>query len=336
MIAKRINVCRRRIFLCDSLLFWWPPGCFDTPITARGSAVLLAALCTLVFSGFARPALGNVDRTFLACAAITDDTSRLNCFDAAVASGANSRPSYRAIISQSSRTVTLPAALSPTGMTNPAQTPSAAAAPAPAGSVPRFRIAIGYGIGVGDHAGSFKVLSGHLDLQSAVGSSGGLVSAQVWADRFLGRDWTVGLEYLAIRNEGTATLTLPRGLSILTDPVTAGAQVKLRADLMFLNVAYRPDGGWVHPLIGGGVGIGYGHGSAGYGFENAFVGGFSGVAVVGKPIAGVQLFTGIEFDLGDHGYFSVMPRVVIIDGHPIGVDQRYMDFGVIGTLGWRL
>jgi len=30
-----------------------------------------------------------------------------------------------------------------------------------------------------------------------------------------------------------------------------------------------------------------------------------------------------------------MPRVIVVEGHPFGVDQRYMDFGVSGVLGSR-
>jgi len=86
-------------------------------------------------------------------------------------------------------------------------------------------------------------------------------------------------------------------LSILTDPVEAGARVKLRADLGFLNVAYRQAAGFVHPFIGAGIGIGYGHVSAGYDFNNAFLGSLSQVVAAGAPIPGVQGFTGVGFDL---------------------------------------
>jgi len=214
-------------------------------------------------------------------------------------------------------------------------TPKAqAAAPAKASDL-QFRLAGGYGFGVGDHDGSFRVLSGTLKLQSAVGSSGDIASGQVWVDNWLIDNWTIGLEYIAIRNAGKAQIALPKGLSILTDPVDASARVKLRADMGFLNAAYRQASGSVHALIGAGFGIGYGHASAGFDFYNAFLGGLGDVAESGSPIAGIQLFSGVDIDLGPHAYLSVMPRVIIVDAHPIGIDQRYMDFGVTGLLGLR-
>ena len=200
---------------------------------------------------------------------------------------------------------------------------------------PRFRIAGGYGFGVGDHTGSFKVLSGYLNLQSAVGSSGNLISGQFWIDHWLAENWTIGLEYLAIRNQGKANITLPKGLSILTDPVDATARVKVRADMGFLNLAYRQASGSVHPVIGAGIGIGYGHASAGFDFSNAFLGSLADSAAAGKPIVGVQGFVGVDFDVGRYAYLSVIPRFIVVDGHPIGVDQRYMEFGVTGLLGVR-
>lgn len=215
-----------------------------------------------------------------------------------------------------------------------AQPPTAGTAVVAASGL-QFRIAAGYGFGVGDHTGSFRVFSGNLNLQSAVGSSGDLLSAQVWIDRWLAENWTIGLEYVAVRNEGKLTLTLPKGVSILTDPVDATASVKVRADMGFLNLAYRPASGTVHPFIGAGIGVGYGHASAGFGFSNAFLGTLSREVAAGSPIAGIQGFTGVDFDLGRDAYLEVMPRVIVVEGNPVGVDQRYIEFGVTGLVGVR-
>jgi hypothetical protein len=76
---------------------------------------------------------------------------------------------------------------------------------------------------------------------------------------------------------------------------------------IFLNLAYRQAAGTVHPFIGAGIGIGYGHVSVGYDFRNAFLGSLSQMEAVGSPIAAVQGFTGVEFDLGRHAYLAVMP-----------------------------
>jgi hypothetical protein len=247
---------------------------------------------------------------------IKDNANRLRCFDAAAASA---KPTQ------------LPRAPAD-GQAVPAATDTPAAFVA---GGPSVRVAAGYGFGVGDHTGSFRVLSGDLNLQSFAGSSGDTVSAQVWLDHYIGNDWTTGLEYTAFRNEGKASLALPNGLSILTDPVSGGARVKLAADIGFLNVAYRPAGGTVHPFIGGGVGAGYGRGSVWYNFSNAFLGHYAAVSAAGKPIAGVQGFTGVEFDLTEQLYIAVMPKIIVLNAHPIGVDQRYMEFSVDGVMGWH-
>jgi hypothetical protein len=262
----------------------------------------------------------------LACAAISDDRQRLHCFDSVVAHRSELSHSQKAFAAEPEHNKPPPTV---------AAVPPAAAVVAVPAPGPQFRLAAGYGFGVGDHTGSFRVLSGDLNLQSAVGSSGDMVSGQFWIDRWIAENWTIGLEYVGIRNEGKLSLTLPKGVSILTDPVGAEARVKVRADMGFLNLAYRQASGFVHPFIGAGIGVGYGHASAGFGFSNAFLGSVSEVVAAGSPIAGVQGFTGVEVDLGRHAYVAVMPRVIVVDAHPIGIDQRYMEFGVNGILGWR-
>jgi hypothetical protein len=209
--------------------------------------------------------------------------------------------------------------------------------PLPAGTLartaPQVRLAAAYGFTTVDHTGSFRVLSGTINLQSAIGNAGPMLSGQVWLDRFVAENWTLGLEYMAFRTQGKAVLTAPRGVSILTDPVYADAHVKLRGDLGFFNLAWRPVEGAVHPVLGGGIGIGYGVAAAGYYFNNAFIGALQQGVSIGKPIAGLQAFTGVDFDLTDWLYLGIMPKFVLLNGHPINVDQRLMLFGVDGILG---
>jgi len=268
------------------------------------------------------------DGALLACVAVHDDRARLRCFDEEMAS-----------LTRSNRHLALSAAAAgqlPRSEPLPAVTPAVAIAEtAVARAGPQIRVALGYGFGVGDHTGSFRIPTGSVALRSAAGGSGALASGQLWIDRWIGENWSIGVEYAAFRNQGRFDVALPQGLSILTDPVQAGAQAKVRADFGFLNLEYRMAAGAVHPFVGGGFGIGYGHASAGYYFQNAFLGDVAQVVAVGKPIAGVQLFTGVEFDLARGLYVSVMPKVIAVDGHPIGLDQRYLEFGVDGMVGWR-
>jgi hypothetical protein len=297
-------------------------GCRARKTSFSAYALPIAVLLIAATPAFAAQPLDN--RALLNCAAITNDHQRLKCFDAITR---RARPDGSpAIPARASHDAPGPPAYVATPVED---SPSAAT------TGPRFRIAAGPGFGVGDHTGSFRVLTGHVDLQSAVGGSGILISGQVWIDRWIGENWTLGVEYVAFRNEGVFRAALPPGASGLSGATVAGARARIGGDLAFLNVAWRQASGSVHPYIGGGFGIGYGHASAGFDFNNAALGSLAQVEAIGSPIAGVQGFAGVEFDLGPHAYLAVMPKVIVVDGHPIGVDQRYMDFGVNGVLGWR-
>jgi hypothetical protein len=260
------------------------------------------------------------------CATIANDKQRLECYDALAARRA---PPGRSL------SVVEGPRQAPVQPVDADASPQPPTGPAAETAAPQIRVAGSFGFGVGDHNGSFHVQSGVLKLQSAAGSSGNLASGQIWVDRWLAEDWSIGLEYVALRNEGRLGVVLPKGVSILTDPAYATAQVKVRADFGFANIAYRAASGTVHPFIGAGIGIGYGHASAGFSFNNAFLGSLTQVVEAKKPVVGVQGFTGVAFDLGRQAYFEIMPRVILVNGHPIGVDQQYMDFGVSGVLGWR-
>ena len=175
--------------------------------------------------GAAESPVNGDNRTLLKCAAIMSDQQRLRCFDT--------------IVRQTRTDRFQPVAIEPR---------DAAATPPPATSrAPRVRVAAGYGFGIGDHTGSFRVLSGHLDLNSAAGGSGALVSGQIWIDRWIAEEWTIGLEYVAVRNEGRLSAAFPQGVSIVNGSATAGARVKIGADMAFVNLAWRRASGSVRP-----------------------------------------------------------------------------------------
>lgn len=188
---------------------------------------------------------------------------------------------------------------------------------------------------MGDHTGTFPVSSGTVVLKSAVGSSGPLFNAQVWSDRWAGGNLSLGLEYLTFLRRADASGQFPHGLSILTDPVSAGATANIQARIGFFNAAYRPPDGPVHPVLGAGFGIGQGTAGVSYRFYNAFTGPFGSAESKGTLLGGVQAFTGFDADLGRYMWFSLMPRIVLIDGHIVGVNQRYMDYSVSALLGVR-
>lgn len=322
------------IVFCVSFLF-------VTFITVGGEALAGTGVISRArdSTGLAAAAVSTDPRhALLTCAQLAVDADRLRCYDAISEQLRVSSPATAAAPSGPSATaVAMPAADAGAFTPAPSATVPGAAAPSARGRSgwPDVRVAIGYGFGIGDHTGSFRVLGGTLDLQSAVGNSGDIADAQIWVDRLIGENWTVGLEYLGIRNEGKLRLTLPHGLSILTDPVQAAGRVKARADMGFLNLAWRPAGGHVHPFVGAGIGIGYGAASAWFDAYNAFLGGLSTSTGAGKPIAGVQAFTGVDIDLAHGLYLGVMPRFLLLNGHPVNVDQRFMEFSVDGLIGYR-
>ncbi len=255
-----------------------------------------------------------------ACATIADPAARLACYDRA-ASAHVQAPSPAP--SQAARVAAVP----------PPTTPSVA----PHRSEPvDIRVAVGYGFGISDHAGSIRVLGGALNLHSAIGNSGNVKSLQAWIDNWPLPKWSLGLEYDGIDNQGSAAISLPRGFSILTDPITGETAAGVTARIGVLNLAYRPwaDGPW-HTALGVGFLAGYGSVNAWGYVHNAFIGTISGSVHGGSPIAGVQGFTELDYDLTEHLYIGLMPRIIWITAHPIGVNQQFVDFTLSGLVGAR-
>ena len=273
----------------------------------------------LAFTATVNPTPAGAQQPLQACAKIVSDAARLLCYDRAVVGNA--------LI----------------GTTIQPEVTSIPANPAPSffpGNVPikrttQYRVAAGYGFGVGDHTGTFKILGGSVHLESAIGSSGAIASGQVWVDGWIGQDWSLGMEYFRLRHRAHANAAYPRGISILTDPTQLYASATLATDIGFVNLAYRPMEGPIRPFVGIGLGIGYGSGALDFGFSNPFLGSVRASANKGTILAGVQAFSGVEFDLGKYAYLALMPRIVWIDGHPVGVDQRYLDLSFTGLVGLR-
>ena len=265
------------------------------------------------------------------CTAIANHLSRLQCFDKEI-------PRCMAIASADKRLTCLDAvtAVRVEAVVSEAMRPLPAARqnqPDSSG----IRLGVGGGSSVGDHAGRFKLLHGDLDLHSFAGSSGPAFTAQVWWDDALAKNWTVGAQWLRIQNTGTASLTLPYLIVSGTriSPVAADAKVRLSADLAFVNIAYRPmQYGRFHPFIGAGLGGGYGRASLDYSYQ-AF-GSSQTTDRVASPIGAAQAFMGLDFDITRSVYFTLSPTAVLVTGHPIGIDQRYLDVSMLAAIGARL
>lgn len=249
------------------------------------------------------------------CRAMADDAVRLRCYDAVAAGRGEDIVSLR---------------------------PSEGQAPAPPGeddaSPARhgLRIDVGYSAALGNYTGSSKVSGGTLTSKSATGGLGGGMLAEAWLDHWPAKDLSVGLEYMQINNRGELNADLPRGVSILTDPVYAHLGLALRTDTAFFNLAYRPHtSGRVRPILGAGLGVGYGTAVENNLISNAFIGADGNESRTHFPFAGLQAFAGVEANLTDRIYLSMIPRVFAVSAHPIGKNQRYLDFVLGANLGYR-
>ena len=212
----------------------------------------------------------------------------------------------------------------------------AALSAAPASAQEAIRLAIGGGYGVGSNSGTYKVAHGTLDLQSITGGSGPVLTAQAWVDHVLLSEISARIEFLRLMNTATASLDLPHGASILTDPITGGAKLSATANMGFLDAAFRPQ--LVDPSLGFYVGLGAGGGvgkaGASYSLYNPALGAFGQRSSVHAPIGGVHGFVGAEYYFTKSLFISVEPQVLYVTGHVVGIHQSYVDMIVSGTLGY--
>jgi hypothetical protein len=264
------------------------------------------------------------------CIVMRDDRARLACFDASVPDDADApdmRPRLSANTAAPSFSASAPPAVTPA--------PSLSETPVESRAI-TYRVAVGYGLGIGGHAGSFDVEHGILHSQAGFGSEGDTLSLQGWADNWIADDWSVGFEYLYLNNFSKLDLDLPKGASILTDPITADARADLHGHLGFANIAYRPEeGSSLRPYIGMGLGVGWGSASTDINAQNAFAGSYHYESRAASMFGALQGFLGVDVPLYGNWYASPFGKAVWIPGHPLRVDHRYLDFVFGGAIGRR-
>ena len=139
---------------------------------------------------------------------------------------------------------------------------------------------------------------------------------------------------MKIRNSGKLNLNLPKGVSILTDPLTASVNTNVEASVAMLDFAYRPLViGPLHAALGLGLGVGHGSAFMDGSVGSTFLGTSMGSGKASAIFGALQGFAGIDIALGKRVVLSLMPRLVWIDGHPLGKDQRYLDWLVTSNFG---
>lgn len=257
------------------------------------------------------------------CGTVADDGDRLRCYDDTGARAASAAPDAIMLLGDAKAVAPSDLVQQPDGRSGRSRHP--------------IRIELGYGVAIGDYAGSAKISpQGTLEINSATGGSGGGFMAEAWLDDWPHKDFSIGLEYLEINNRGELSATLPHGVSILTDPIYAHLALAVQADALMVNFAYRPAGaGWMWPVAGFGLGVGYGTATVDGLLSNSFVGAHSGLSDASSAFPAIQGFAGVEARISNRLYFSVIPRIFVVSARPFGINESYTDF-ILGTnLGYR-
>ena len=291
---------------------------------SAGVPILLVLAAAVLFGASGAQAKDHVDpatEQLLACKAVTDDVARLRCFDAAAA--------------------TVPAPSAAAGDVIRLEDAAAPAAPPISGPTSASRHSVrfeaGYGAAIGDYSGPSKVAR-HRTLisQAATGGAGGGVLGEVWVDDWPLKNLSAGLGYVEIDNYASIAAKLPQGVSILTDPIYAQVSATAHAKLVMMNLAYRPRGfGRIRPIVGLGIGGGYGAVNGLEVFQNAFVGSGSVQEHMHAVLPALQVYTGVEADLTDRLYVNLLPRLLWIGAAPFGNGLHYTDFILGANVGYR-
>jgi hypothetical protein len=279
------------------------------------SACLVQARRATAADTAAQSLLNQIDH----CSVILDETERLGCYDTIAARGAKPQGAIYTLGGGNGEGI-------PTSQPNPTS-----------GHPYRpIRLGVGYTYAFGNYAGALITSGGSVDADSLVSGLGDGFTAEAWMDDWPMRNLSIGVEYLQVNNRAAVSATFPKGLSILTDPVSARLNLILHADVGFINLAYRPSApGLIRPVVGLGIGGGAAHLTTNEFVYNDFFGTYRGSTNSRAPFVGIQGFVGIEGDFKNDVYFSVTPTVLVVSGHPIGINQRYLDFMLQTKIGYR-
>ena len=279
-------------------------------------AGLAAAICPMAAGAQSIDA-----RQIAACTRIADTTTRLACYDQAAG---------RKLPTPSAPSSVVTAATAAQG-TDSVPTATAALPVAAATDRPTLRLALGGGFGVGDYYALYNRIGhgGYAVSNSGPGNSGALTSAQVWLDHWIAPDWSVGLELQTLNSRGRMKVVLPGGLAILTENLRTGLSANVTAQQITANVAWHPEtSGALQPWIAGGLVVGHAHASADYFIENPFLGQIAQGTAISLFYPGFKLTTGMDYTFSHNYYVSLQPGVLIVTGQPLGLPQRYINFGL--------
>jgi hypothetical protein len=129
-------------------------------------------------------------------------------------------------------------------------------------------------------------------------------------------------------------VVLPRGHAILTDDLIAGLSANATAQQITANLAWRPEtSGALQPWIAGGLVVGHARASADYYIKNPFLGTISQGAAISLFYPGFKLTTGMDYTFDHNYYVTLEPGISIVTGQPVGLQQRYINYGLSVLIG---
>ncbi len=171
-----------------------------------------------------------------------------------------------------------------------------------------------------------------VDLDSVSLDGGAAYGASAWVDGWIGKNWSLGLQYLRLHTggDGSTTISTP-----IAGTITAGADADITLDTIFINLAWRQNDGELHPYVGGGLG---------FGRASVEVSGFVTASLIGSAVrsveaeefqGGIQGFVGLDYDIFDNLYVGASGRIYYIDGRPIGFDLQLLEYMILGHIGVR-
>jgi opacity protein-like surface antigen len=171
-----------------------------------------------------------------------------------------------------------------------------------------------------------------VDLDSVSLDGGAAYGASAWVDGWIGKNWSLGLQYLRLHTGGDASTTIRTPIG---GPITAGADADITLDTLFINLAWRQNDGDLHPYIGGGLGIGR---------ATVDISGLVAASLIGSAVrsveteefqGGIQGFVGLDYDIFDNLYVGASGRFYYIDGRPMGLDLQVLEYMILGHIGVR-
>jgi len=168
-----------------------------------------------------------------------------------------------------------------------------------------------------------------VSLADAITGDGAAAGVAIYADEWLGQNWTIGLEYLYSTADGTTDLSITGlgGASLPTD-------FEANFQTFFANAAYRVNDRnlkW-HPFVG--IGLGGGFTDIDINIPNSGSS-TAGSGKVETPYIGLQGFIGFDYDISERVYLGTNARFFYIDGRIVDEDVQVGIFSILGTIGYR-